>query len=285
MGDDPSGAAAAAAAGVGDAGKSVRWRPGDSLESWVPGLSGGPEGLLGWDEASSSAGEVGSYAGGTSGREEVGEATPAGADDAAEGKAEGKAEVRAWRPVEWRRDVRLILGVAGVVMGALAVRVVVGSLRRVERLKARLEETEREARRVRLAMESTVKRERGIAESSLENVEKLHGLVQERNHKIAALRRQLKDAEARVLETVVRAFHDMEASDQGADKEAAGKEDENDYFDIEAEAETKAEAEAEAEAEADADAQAQVQVQVDAESEAREQIQAREEGRKGGAEG
>ena len=276
MGDDASGTVAAAEE-EGDAGKSVRWRPGDSLDSWVPGLSGGPEGLLGWDEASSSAGEVGSYARGTSGREE---ATPAGADDAAEAKAEAKAEVGAWRPVGWRRDVRLILGVAGVVMGALAVRVVVGSMRRVERLKARLEETEHEARRVRLAMESTVKRERGIAESSLENVEKLHGLVQERNHKIAALRRQLKDAEARVLETVVRAFHDMEASDEGADEEAAGKEDGREYFDAEADVDAKAEAEAEA----DADAQAQVQVLVDAESEVQEQMHAREEGRKGGAE-
>jgi uncharacterized membrane-anchored protein YhcB (DUF1043 family) len=199
----------------------------------VPGLSGGPEG---WDEESSSEGVSGVERGEGAevlrdGRARE-EGRPAGAEDAeatkggGEGAKEDAVEEGEWRPLDLRRDFRLILGLVGVAVGALVVRTMVGTVRKAERLQVRLEETEREARRVRMSMESTVKRERDIAESSLENVEKLHGMVQERNHKIAALRRQLKDAESKVLETVARAFESLEAFDDGEMLEEDDKEDE-----------------------------------------------------------
>jgi len=65
-------------------------------------------------------------------------------------------------------------------------------------------------------MESTLKRERDAAEKlHAERVEMLAGMVQERNHRITALRRQLKVAEAKVLETVFKAFEDMDSEGEG----------------------------------------------------------------------
>ena len=184
------------------------------FDEWVPGLSGGSS----YGDSSSASGEV-AVGGGRetpAGEEDTGHVQKEAEERGKDEKANDEGHEGVWRPLDLRRDYRLILGAVGVALAAMAVRTVVGSARKVSQLRERLEETEDEAKWVRMNMESTLKRERDAAEKlHAERVEMLAGMVQERNHRITALRRQLKFAEAKVLETVVKAFEDMDSEGEG----------------------------------------------------------------------